>query len=116
MLEDRFLVWRFNRGEPSALCEIYEKYRAPLLKVGAALLNDRSGAEDVLDDVFVEFARTSGRFRLTGSLKGYLSSASPTAPVTGIALGDVTARSASMTRTLVRHGQGISRTQPSIAI
>jgi RNA polymerase sigma-70 factor (ECF subfamily) len=73
MLEDRLLVWRFNRGEPSALCEIYEKYRAPLLRVGAALLNDRNGLEDVLHDVFVDFAQTTGRFRLTGSLKGYLS-------------------------------------------
>lgn len=73
MVEDRLLIWRFNRGEAAALCEIYEKYRAPLLKVAAALLNDRSGVEDVLHDVFVNFAQTTGRFRLTGSLKGYLS-------------------------------------------
>jgi RNA polymerase sigma factor (sigma-70 family) len=73
MIEDRLLVWRFNRGDSAALCRIYEKYRAPLLKVAAALLNDRSGAEDVLHDVFVGFARTTGQFRLKGSLKGYLS-------------------------------------------
>jgi RNA polymerase sigma factor (sigma-70 family) len=72
-IEDRILVWRFNRGEPAALCRIYEKYRDPLLKVAAALLNDRSGAEDVLHDVFVDFAQATGRFRLRGSLKGYLS-------------------------------------------
>jgi RNA polymerase sigma factor (sigma-70 family) len=73
MIEDRVLVWRFNRGHPAALCRIYEKYRNGLLKVAAALLNDRSGVEDVLHDVFVDFARTTGRFRLQGSLKGYLS-------------------------------------------
>lgn len=73
MLEDTLLIWRFNRGEPAALCEIYEKYRAPLLKVAAALLDDRGGVEDVVQDVFVSFAQTTGRFRLTGSLKGYLS-------------------------------------------
>jgi len=73
MLEDRILVWRFNRGDPAALCRIYEKYRAPLLKVAAALLNDRSGIEDVLHDVFVDFAQSVGRFQLRGSLKGYLS-------------------------------------------
>jgi len=73
MIEDRLLVWRFNRGDPAALCRIYEKYRAPLLKVAAALLNDRSGVEDVLHDIFVDFAQTTGRFRLKGSLKGYLS-------------------------------------------
>jgi RNA polymerase sigma-70 factor (ECF subfamily) len=73
MIEDRVLVWRFNRGDPAALCRIYEKYRDGLLKVAAALLNDRSGVEDVLHDVFVDFAQTTGRFRLQGSLKGYLS-------------------------------------------
>jgi RNA polymerase sigma-70 factor (ECF subfamily) len=73
MIEDRVLVWRFNRGDPAALCRIYEKYRDGLLKVAAALLNDRSAVEDVLHDVFVDFAQTTGRFRLQGSLKGYLS-------------------------------------------
>ncbi len=73
MIEDRLLVWRFNRGDPAALCRIYEKYRAGLLKVAAALLNNRSGVEDVLHDVFVDFAQTTGRFQLRGSLKGYLS-------------------------------------------
>ena len=73
MIEDRALVWRFNRGDPAALCRIYEKHRDGLLKVAAALLHDRSGVEDVLHDVFVDFAQTTGRFRLRGSLKGYLS-------------------------------------------
>ena len=40
MIEDRLLVWRFNRGDTAALCRIYEKYRDGLLKVAAALLND----------------------------------------------------------------------------
>lgn len=73
MIEDRFLVWRFNRGDPAALCRIYEKYRDGLLKVAAALLRDRSGIEDVLHDVFVDFAQSVGRFELHGSLKGYLA-------------------------------------------
>lgn len=73
MIEDRLLVWRFNRGDSAALCRIYEKYRDPLLKVAVALLNDRNGVEDVLHDIFVDFAQTTGRFRLKGSLKGYLS-------------------------------------------
>jgi RNA polymerase sigma factor (sigma-70 family) len=73
MIEDRLLVWRFNRGDAAALCRIYEKYRDGLLKVAAALLNDRSGIEDVLHDVFVDFAQTVGRFQLRGSLKGYFA-------------------------------------------
>ncbi len=73
MIEDRLLVWQFNRGDPAALCRIYEKYRDGLLKVAAALLNDPSGIEDVLHDVFVNFAQSAGKFELRGSLKGYLA-------------------------------------------
>ena len=73
MIEDRLLIWRFNRGDAGALCRIYEKYRDDLLKVAVALLNDRSGVEDVLHDVFVGFARSTGCFELKGSLKGYLA-------------------------------------------
>jgi len=73
MLKDKLLIRRFNRGESDALRRIYEKYRDDLLKVAAALLNDRSDVEDVLHDVFVSFAQTVGNFQLSGSLKGYLS-------------------------------------------
>jgi RNA polymerase sigma-70 factor (ECF subfamily) len=73
MLEDKLLIHKFNRGDGDALRRIYEKYRNDLLKVAAALLNDRSDVEDVLHDVFVSFAQGVGDFQLRGSLKGYLS-------------------------------------------
>lgn len=73
MLEDKLLIHKFNRGDGDALRRIYEKYRNDLLKVATALLNDRSGVEDVLHDVFVTFAQGVGNFQLRGSLKGYLS-------------------------------------------
>ena len=73
MLEDKLLIHKFNRGDGDALRRIYVKYRNDLLKVAAALLNDRSGVEDVLHDVFVTFAQSVGDFQLRGSLKGYLS-------------------------------------------
>ncbi len=73
MLEDKVLIWRFNRGHRDALRRIYEKYKDHLLKVAAALLKDRSMVEDVLHDVFVSFAQTVGKFRLSGSLQGYLA-------------------------------------------
>jgi len=72
MIEDRILVWKFNRGSKDALRRIYEKYKSNLLGLARALLTDKNAAEDVLHDVFVTFARSSGKFRLSGSLKGYL--------------------------------------------
>jgi len=73
MLEDKYLIWRLNRGSPEALRAIYDKYRDDLLKVAAALLHDRNAMEDVLHDVFVSVAESAGTFRLRGSLKGYLA-------------------------------------------
>jgi RNA polymerase sigma-70 factor (ECF subfamily) len=71
-MEDILLVFRCKRGSKEALSRIYEKYKRDLLLLAIALLNDTSGAEDVVHDVFVRFVEDSHRFRLTGSLKGYL--------------------------------------------
>jgi RNA polymerase sigma-70 factor (ECF subfamily) len=73
MLQDKVLIWKFNRGRKEALRCIYEKYKDDLVTLAAALLTDVSSAEDVVHDVFVRFIRSSERFRLTGSLKGYLA-------------------------------------------
>jgi RNA polymerase sigma factor (sigma-70 family) len=72
MLEDRWLILRFNRGERAALHRLYDKYKDDLVTLAAALLLDVSAAEDVVHDVFLSFIGSAGRFRLTGSLKGYL--------------------------------------------
>jgi len=73
MLEDKLLIWKFNRGDREALRGIYEKYKDDLVTFAAALLTNTSSAEDVVHDVFVRFLKSSERFRLTGSLKGYLA-------------------------------------------
>jgi len=73
MVEEKILVWKFNRGSKNALRWIYEKYKDDLLGLAITLLRDRSLAEDVVHDVFVSFAGTAGTFHLSGSLKGYLS-------------------------------------------
>ena len=73
MIEDKLLIRRFNAGDMDALRRIYEKYKPDLLGVAGALLNDATALEDVLHDVFVRFASQAGRFRLNGSIKGYLA-------------------------------------------
>jgi RNA polymerase sigma factor (sigma-70 family) len=73
MFEDKLFIWKINHGDLSVLQGIYEKYKDDLVTLAAALLNDVSSAEDVVHDVFVSFIKTSHRFRLTGSLKGYLA-------------------------------------------
>ena len=73
MIEDEVLKWRFKRGSREALARIYEKYVHLLLSVAMGLLNDPHEAEDVVQDVFVSFARNPADFGLRGSLKAYLA-------------------------------------------
>ena len=71
-LEDKLLIWRFNRGDCEAVRRIYEKYKHELVALAVALLRNTAAAEDVVHDVFVSFLQLE-RFRLTGSLKGFLA-------------------------------------------
>ena len=73
MIDEKILVWRFNRGSKDAFQMLYEKYKNDLIGLEITLLRDRSLAEDVVHDVFVSFAGTTGNFQLSGTLKGYLS-------------------------------------------
>jgi RNA polymerase sigma-70 factor (ECF subfamily) len=73
MLEDELLKMRFKAGRPGALERIYEKYRDFLLTLAMQLLNDSGAAEDVVQDVFVSFARRGEGFGLRGSLRSYLA-------------------------------------------
>ena len=59
MLEDKLLIWKFNRGSREALRSIYEKYKNDLVTLAAALLIDKNSAEDVVHDVFVTFIESA---------------------------------------------------------
>jgi RNA polymerase sigma-70 factor (ECF subfamily) len=73
MLDDKLLIWKFNQGNRDCLRIIYEKYKDDLVTLAAALLANVGAAEDVVHDVFVSFIESAEKFRLTGSLKGYLA-------------------------------------------
>ena len=47
-MEDKLLVLRCKHGSGEALCRIYEKYKADLLVLAMALLNEKTAAEDVV--------------------------------------------------------------------
>ncbi len=72
MIDDKQLIFRFKRGSSSALLKIYDRYRRDLLKLAVVLTGDVHQAEDVVQDVFVRFAQSAERIRLTGNLKNYL--------------------------------------------
>jgi RNA polymerase sigma-70 factor (ECF subfamily) len=72
-VEDKWLIWKFKLGNTDALRTIYEKYKNDLLKLAVALTNDVNTAEDVVQDVFLNFAQSAGKIRLAGNLKTYLA-------------------------------------------
>ncbi|MHC4171010.1 MAG: RNA polymerase sigma factor [Planctomycetota bacterium] len=103
MLEDRLLVWKFKRGGRDAFCRIYEKYRDDLLRLAISLLTESDTAEDIVHDVFASFIRDARRFRLTGSLKGYLATC-------------VANRARNVNRAYkLRHGSGPEKPPPTVS-
>ena len=72
MLEDKLLMWKFNRGRREVLDKIYAKYKDDLMTLSTSLLCNKSTAEDVVHDVFVKFIRSCGNVQVRQSLKGYL--------------------------------------------
>jgi RNA polymerase sigma factor (sigma-70 family) len=73
MLEDEWLKWKLRRGSPDALARVYEKYIDPMLTLAIGLLGQRAAAEDVVQDVFLSFARSAKGLRASGSLGSYLA-------------------------------------------
>ena len=73
MHRDKQLIQQMKNGDKDALRILYIQHKDFLLALANALLHDRSLAEDVLHDVFVNFTRNINDFKLTGSLKAYLA-------------------------------------------
>jgi RNA polymerase sigma-70 factor (ECF subfamily) len=72
MVGDQLLLYRFKQGNHEALRRIYDKYKVMLLRLAIVLIGDQSTAEDIVHDVFIKFAQSSERIKMTGSLKNYL--------------------------------------------
>jgi RNA polymerase sigma-70 factor (ECF subfamily) len=72
MLEDELLKWKLRRGSKDALARVYEKYVDAMLTLAMGLLNNRAAAEDVVQEVFLSFARSARNLRSQGPLRGYL--------------------------------------------
>jgi RNA polymerase sigma-70 factor (ECF subfamily) len=71
-MEDKLLIWKFKRGSREALRRIYDKHHGHLLKLAVVLTGNVDTAEDIVQEVFVNFARSADRFGMIGSLKSYL--------------------------------------------
>ena len=72
VMEDRWLIIQCKRGCKRSFARVYEKYKHDLVRLAMSLLNDTGASEDVVHDVFIQFAQRTGDFDLAGNLKGFL--------------------------------------------
>lgn len=72
VMEDKLLIWKFKHGSREALRRIYDKYHSPMLKIVVVLTSNIDTAEDIVQEVFMNFVRSSKRIEIRGSLKNYL--------------------------------------------
>jgi RNA polymerase sigma-70 factor, ECF subfamily len=72
VLQDKWLILKFRHGSREAYCCIYETYRDDMLKVAVSLLKEKSRAEDIVHEVFVNLIQVRKTFKLSDKLRSYL--------------------------------------------
>ena len=71
-VNDRELLARLRAGETSAFDAIFRANYALLVRVSEAMLRDRATAEEIAQDVLLEFWRRRETLDVTESVRGYL--------------------------------------------
>ena len=72
--EEMRLVARIRAGDQQAMSELYDRYGKVVYAVALRVLQDASGAEDVLQDVFLQLWRKPDAFDASrGSLAAWLA-------------------------------------------
>ncbi|MBM4285752.1 MAG: sigma-70 family RNA polymerase sigma factor [Deltaproteobacteria bacterium] len=70
---DYALLRRMARGDEAALAELIRRHERPLYHLAYRLLKDPLEAEDVLQEVFLKAYEHAGRYRPTGTVRGWLN-------------------------------------------
>lgn len=70
---DALLVARMAAGDDDALAEVFDSHGSPVYRAALGVLGDSVGAQDVVQDVFVELWRHPGRYDANAApLRNYL--------------------------------------------
>jgi len=70
--QDRELVALLKEGSQMAFVELYTRYHDQLFYNCKRYLNDEAGAEDVVQDIFMQLWETRDSLNVTSSFSGYL--------------------------------------------
>ena len=71
-LSDEELMLMFKYGRTDAFDLLFEKHRQRLLAFVSRMVGDRSAAEDVFQDVFIEVARAAPRYEVKAKFTTWL--------------------------------------------
>jgi len=71
-MNDGIRPWPLNEDRVETLRRMYETYGEDMVTLAGALVRDKSGAEDIVHDVFVALARSANPMGTIRNLKGYL--------------------------------------------
>jgi RNA polymerase sigma-70 factor (family 1) len=74
-LDESIVIQRLNRGDESALDEIFEAYYGYLFRIAFTILRQTDSAKDCVQDVFVRIWQKRETLEISSSLKGYLQRA-----------------------------------------
>ncbi|MFZ3342341.1 MAG: sigma-70 family RNA polymerase sigma factor [Terriglobales bacterium] len=71
---DLALVTAIGSGDQGAMAELYDRYSSIVYSVALRVLQDTGGAEDVLQDIFMQLWRSPGAFDASrGNMAAWLS-------------------------------------------
>ena len=70
--KDPELLELLKNGSHSAFGELYARYYDPLIYYCKQFMNDEEGAEDVVQDIFMQLWERRGVLQVTSSFSGYL--------------------------------------------
>lgn len=71
-LDDTTLVVRARDGDVGAFEQLLDRYQAPMFRLAARMLGDRSDAEDVVQEVFLTAWRRLSEIRADAAFAGWL--------------------------------------------
>ena len=72
MLDGAILIWKLRSGSKEAFRLIYEQYARDLLTLAASLMGCPTGAENVVQDVFIRLVQAPSGLRRPGNLRAWL--------------------------------------------
>jgi RNA polymerase sigma-70 factor (ECF subfamily) len=71
-VSDDELLKRKSRGDVEALGELYDRYSGLLYQFALALVRNRDGAEEVVQESFLGLLRSRSRLGAVGDIRSYL--------------------------------------------